>query len=828
VTAVDLTVVIPTYDRAGHLRRCLDALAAQEVDGSVQVIVADDGSSDGTADVLAGRPDVESLRLSHRGRSAARNAALEHSRGDLVLFLDDDVVATPGLLQRHLDHHRRHRAPTDALVGLVTWAPELEVTPHMEWLERGGPLFAFDTIDDPDDVDWRHFCTANVSVKRALLDGERFDEELERSVDVELGYRLARRGMRLRYDPDAVGHHLREDTPASTEERMRSVGRATRRVHEKHPELEEPPPPFGPLTPVKAALARVLVPVVRSARLREEVYSYRGARAFARGYAEAGGPDGRRGAGPGLKRVDGLVLAAFAAMALSVLAGLATRPLHMTGADSGLVADQLQYFAWIRSAADHGVIRNLFDVDPDGTSYFVHPGFLLSGLLHKVGVGVAVAYQLLWKPVAILGVFLGFRAYVRRLVPDAGGRLAALVLALFYVSPLAALVGLADLGPLGLRRETDFMSGEMFPGTYLWGYMMTAIAVALVPVVLLAAERARVPERRAPGRSGRWYAGWAAAAALLMAWLQPWEAVAVLATVGVVELASWRRAGRAEPAAALAALGPLVAAGVLPLVYYWWMAKVDPSWGIADRANRGRVGNWSWYTWLLTLAPLAAPAALAYRLPARDWQSLAVRVLPLAMVGEYFLIAVTGAGTFPFHSVQGITLPLAVLAVTGAAAWRPRLVRATPALLAGVLALVLLPGIAYKLDNIRNEVHRGGQPYFLHDGEVAAFDWLEHARTPGAVMAPIYSGLAVPYRTGRESWVGEVSWTPDFDRRRAQAEALFSGRMPPARALALVRSSGVRFLYADCLDRANLEPLLRPTLAAVRRFGCATVYELRG
>jgi hypothetical protein len=51
--------------------------------------------------------------------------------------------------------------------------------------------------------------------------------------------------------------------------------------------------------------------------------------------------------------------------------------------------------------------------------------------------------------------------------------------------------------------------------------------------------------------------------------------------------------------------------------------------------------------------------------------------------------------------------------------------------------------------------------------------------------------------------------------------------MPRARALRVVRGSGVRFLYGDCQGRADLEPLLRGELAAVRRFGCATVYELR-
>ncbi|MEA2374110.1 MAG: hypothetical protein QOD53_573, partial [Thermoleophilaceae bacterium] len=286
----ELTVVVPTRDRAGVLERCLDSIAAQRVEG-LQVVVADDGSGDRTSELLAARGDVEALELPPGGRSAARNAALRQARGRLVLFLDDDVLATDGLLARHLDHHARHPAEHEALVGPVTWAPELRITPHMQWLERGGPLFAFDTIDDPEHVDWHHFCTANVSVKRAFLDPDPFDEALERSVDVELGYRLARRGMRLRYDPAALVHHLRTDTPATTERRMLVVGRSARRMHRKHPEIAEPPPAFRRLTPLKAALARGLAPIARGAGfagLDERVWEYRGARAYARGYAERG------------------------------------------------------------------------------------------------------------------------------------------------------------------------------------------------------------------------------------------------------------------------------------------------------------------------------------------------------------------------------------------------------------------------------------------------------------------------------------------------------------------------------------------------------------
>jgi glycosyltransferase involved in cell wall biosynthesis len=288
----ELSIVVPTRNRAGALRRCLDSLRAQAADAPLEVLVVDDGSTDETAAVLDGLDGVTALRREHRGRGAARNPGVERARGRLILFVDDDVLAAPGMVQRHLDHHRLHPDPHEALIGRVTWAPELDITPHMRWLEDGGPLFSFNTIADPDAVDWRHFCTANASVKRSFLPSPRpFDEELVRCVDIELGYRLSKAGMRLRYDADALGHHLREDTPETTERRMRNVGRAMRRVHAKHPELTEPPPPFGRLSHAKAALARPVAPVLGalgSRALEDRWFSYRAARGFARGYAEAG------------------------------------------------------------------------------------------------------------------------------------------------------------------------------------------------------------------------------------------------------------------------------------------------------------------------------------------------------------------------------------------------------------------------------------------------------------------------------------------------------------------------------------------------------------
>ncbi len=285
-----LSVVVPTRNRAGKLARCLAALTSQEPDAEVQIVVVDDGSTDETEQVIARHPEVEAVRRPAGGRAAARNPGVEHARAPLVLFVDDDVVITEGLLQRHLDHHRRHPEAEEALIGLVTWAPELDITPHMLWLEDGGPLFSFNTIADPERVDWRHFCTANCSVKRAFLPSPHpFDEDLQRCVDIELGYRLSLAGMRLRYDAGAVGHHLRVDDPASTRARMREVGKAMRRVHAKHPELVEEPPPFSTGSHVKAALARPVDPLLRllgSHTLEKRLYGYGAALGYAEGYAE--------------------------------------------------------------------------------------------------------------------------------------------------------------------------------------------------------------------------------------------------------------------------------------------------------------------------------------------------------------------------------------------------------------------------------------------------------------------------------------------------------------------------------------------------------------
>ena len=232
----------------------------------------------------------------------------------------------------------------------------------------------------------------------------------------------------------------------------------------------------------------------------------------------------------GLDRLELGALVALCGLSVLVLAMLSVQGRPLSGADGLLASDQLQYFAWIREASHHLLIGNRFDLAP-GERSFLHPGFALSGGLHALGLSIPLSY-LAWKPLAVALTFVGALRYVRRLLPAGGQRHAALLLALFAVMPASWLVAWTNWGGNPRQYTFDFISGEMWSGQYLWGYLMTAIAVFLMPLVLLAHERRRyVP---------------AAAGALLVTWLQPWQGATLALIVLGAEAVRWRRTREQE------------------------------------------------------------------------------------------------------------------------------------------------------------------------------------------------------------------------------------------------------------------------------------------
>jgi hypothetical protein len=519
-------------------------------------------------------------------------------------------------------------------------------------------------------------------------------------------------------------------------------------------------------------------------------------------------------------------LAALFALSVAVLAGLLVRVWTqgglVTGPDGFLVVDGMQYLNWVRQAGDHVLIENLYDLD-DGPRSFLHPGVLVSGLLHKLGLGVTAAY-VAWKPVAVVALFAAALAWTRRFLARRDDRRLALALVLFATSPVAAFVGWSGVGDATDKVGFDFLGNEMWSGNWLWGYLFTVLAVAMLPLALLAYERGRAGSLR--------HLVWAALAGLVCAWFQPWQgATLLLVLVGAEALALRREAaapGR-DPRPLLRSARDLalpIAATVAPLVYYFVLSQTDPAWELAGSANdTDRQERFPLWILVLGLVPLGVPALFGYRVAARDFGDYALRLWPLAALVVYF----QPAGTFPFHAFQGLALPLVVLALV---ALRARLgERPLPVLPAlAVAALFIVPGTLYNADQMRDAINKGFQAHFMEPGERDALRHLESADEPGGVLAPAYLGTAVPAYTGRETWTGAGSWTPDFDQRSLVAVALFEGELPRARAEAVVRDSGARFLFSDCHDRAppeELTALLERVTEPPRRFGCATVWRVR-
>jgi glycosyltransferase involved in cell wall biosynthesis len=202
-----LSVVIPTYNRLPILRKCLAALENQRLASPVQryeVVVVDDGSTDETVGWLEAKatelPHVRLIRQEHGGPAEGRNRGVEAACGDVIVFIDSDLVVTADFLVAHARALAEH------------------------WQRRGDRLcFTYGAVintanfDDPTrephkptDLSWAYFATGNVAIDRQLLlRSGLFDPSfrLYGWEDLELGERLRRQGVRLVRCPRAVGYH---------------------------------------------------------------------------------------------------------------------------------------------------------------------------------------------------------------------------------------------------------------------------------------------------------------------------------------------------------------------------------------------------------------------------------------------------------------------------------------------------------------------------------------------------------------------------------------------------------------------------------------------
>ncbi|MDI6704267.1 MAG: hypothetical protein QME40_06335 [bacterium] len=118
------------------------------------------------------------------------------------------------MIEEHINYHNRYPEENKAVLGYVTWHPDLDVTPFMWWLENGGPQFSFNTIIEEKKEDCEIFYTSNISLKHQFLLSNRllFDEDFlyASHEDTEFWYRLKELNLKVIYNPNAVGYHMHQ------------------------------------------------------------------------------------------------------------------------------------------------------------------------------------------------------------------------------------------------------------------------------------------------------------------------------------------------------------------------------------------------------------------------------------------------------------------------------------------------------------------------------------------------------------------------------------------------------------------------------------------
>ena len=236
----EISVVVPTYNRLETLAHVLPTLLAQDLAPSeFEVLICDSNSTDGTAEFLATmravHPNLRHLPGAYSGRAAARNAGIDAAQGEIVLFNDSDIFASPDLLSQHLRHHRAQR--NVAVVGL-----EVQVKDFEDYAYKRDHPSERRALHKPTrkKLPWLYFLTGNASVRREdLIRVGRFDESFTGygHEDLELGYRLERAGVTILYEPNAVNYHCQDVPHDDQKEKMRLAGRSTVRFYRKHPDF---------------------------------------------------------------------------------------------------------------------------------------------------------------------------------------------------------------------------------------------------------------------------------------------------------------------------------------------------------------------------------------------------------------------------------------------------------------------------------------------------------------------------------------------------------------------------------------------------------------
>ncbi len=213
-----ISVIIPTFNRLDILKQTLQSYNNQSLNSSYfEMIIINDGSSDGTYQFLQSCSDlfkynITTIHQENSGPNAARERGVKIAKGDILLITGDDMVPSANFLQEHLLSHSKYHLDNYAVLGFIDWHKDIKVDNFMRYITKeGGEQFGFDFIKDGEFVNYPLFYTSNISLKRNFIKDLDyiFDKDFTYPAydDIELGFRLSLKGMKIFYNKKAVVYH---------------------------------------------------------------------------------------------------------------------------------------------------------------------------------------------------------------------------------------------------------------------------------------------------------------------------------------------------------------------------------------------------------------------------------------------------------------------------------------------------------------------------------------------------------------------------------------------------------------------------------------------
>lgn len=198
---METSIIIPTYNRRDILERTLRALFTQTYPrNTYEIIIVDDGSTDGTEGMIKGlsAPCVlRYFRQDKKGPAAARNYGLREAKGEIIIFIDSDVLVNSHFIQEHLRYHQKYHGIV--VRGLVINTPDIK-----NLAEKKMKLT---------DISTAFFATGNVSVRKSyLVKVGPFNENFKEYgwEDLEMGERLKELDLKVRTNKKALGYHYQK------------------------------------------------------------------------------------------------------------------------------------------------------------------------------------------------------------------------------------------------------------------------------------------------------------------------------------------------------------------------------------------------------------------------------------------------------------------------------------------------------------------------------------------------------------------------------------------------------------------------------------------